>query len=441
MEEIMNSKNQSILSSLLRNVVTAVALAAVLTSTAFAGESQPHNPYTVRGVQLRSQLLPTTPGANGETLGPLVFQEIVPCRFVSTLVADEYANPWGGSNFSKHESRTYYPKGYLVSATGWENPCSNQIPSDAVAVSLRLMAHTPDNAGTVFLAPSTYFAAGHSALEFAAKADEMEEASIVLRNDGFAISTNEAADLTIDITGFFLRDDPNAYGGRGEKGDRGESGAQGERGEQGLQGATGEKGEKGDRGEAGAQGEKGERGEQGLQGATGEKGEKGDRGEAGAQGEKGERGEQGLQGATGEKGEKGDRGEAGAQGEKGERGEQGLQGATGEKGDRGEAGAQGERGDKGDKGEKGNDGAQGPAGPRGPAGPMSLAASSGFGVFPPPGQIRIDDGAATPNSFIVVIYDEISNGNAIGVASQGNGWFVATGSPNKPFKYLILTPQ
>ncbi|HVE71402.1 MAG TPA: hypothetical protein VNI54_08550, partial [Thermoanaerobaculia bacterium] len=283
----MNSKNsssKSVLSSIVRNVITAVALAAIVTSTAFAGESQPHNPYTVRGVQLRSQLLPTTPGANGESLGPLVFQEIVPCRFVSTLEDDKYADPWGGDAFAKHESRTYFPKGYLVSATGWENPCSKQIPTDAVAVSLRLMAHTPENAGTVFLAPSSYFAAGHSALEFAAKADEMEEASIVLRNDGFAISTNEAADLTIDITGFFLRDDPNAYGGKGEKGDRGE------RGEQGLQGASGAKGEKGDRGEAGVQGE---RGEQGLQGATGANGEKGDRGEAGAQGE---RGEQGLQG-------------------------------------------------------------------------------------------------------------------------------------------------
>ena len=81
---------------------------------------------------------------------------------------------------------------------------------DAVAVSLRLTAHTPDNAGQVFLAPSMYNAAGQSVLNFAARADEMEEASVVMRNDGFAISTNEPADLTIDITGYFLRDDPNA---------------------------------------------------------------------------------------------------------------------------------------------------------------------------------------------------------------------------------------
>jgi hypothetical protein len=39
---------------------------------------------------------------------------------------------------------------------------------------------------------------------------------------------------------------------------------------------------------------------------------------------------------------------------------------------------------------------------------------------------------------IILIYTEVSNGNALGVASQRNGAFVASGSPNKPFKYIIL---
>ncbi|HUR83629.1 MAG TPA: hypothetical protein VM733_22925, partial [Thermoanaerobaculia bacterium] len=281
-------------------------MTAIFATAAFAGERNPHNPYTFLGVQLRSHLLPTTPGANGESLGPLVFQEIVPCRFVSTLEADQYDNPWGGKAFLKNESRTYFPKGYLVSAKGWENPCSLHIPSDAVAVSLRLMAHTPDNAGSVFLAPSTYNAAGQSVLQFAAKADEMEEASVVMRNDGFAISTNEAADLTIDITGYFLRDDPNAYGQKGDKGDRGEQGIQGERG---------------------LQGERGERGEQGLQGAKGDTGSQGIQGERGLQGERGEQGSQGLPGQKGETGAQGIQGERGQQGERGEQGLQGVQGA------------------------------------------------------------------------------------------------------------------
>lgn len=67
--------------------------------------------------------------------------------------------------------------------------------------------------------------------------------------------------------------------------------------------------------------------------------------------------------------------------------------------------------------------------------------SVGDSIFPPPGTIRIYDGAVRPNSVIILIYTEVSNGNALGVASQGNGSFVATGSPNKPFRYIILTPN
>jgi hypothetical protein len=379
----MNSKNNTVQNSI-AGIIVAIILTTLSTSAAFAGEKNPHNPYTFLGMQIRTHLLPTTPGANGESLGPLVFQEIVPCRFVSTLEADKYDAPWGGKEFGQHESRTYFPKGYLVSSKGWENPCSLHVPSDAVAVAVRLMAHTPDNAGTVYLAPSTYNAAGQAALEFKAKTDEMEEASVVLRNDGFAISTDQAAHLTIDITGYYLRDDVNAYGGRGEKGDKGDQGSQGSQG---------------------IQGDRGEKGEQGLQG------------------ERGEKGEQGLQG------ERGDKGEQGLQGDRGDRGEQGLQGLKGDKGDQGSNGLQGPMGP------------QGPTGPRGPAGPVGLSTSTGASSFPPPGSIKIWDGAVNANSFIMVQYDEISNGNAIGVASQGNGWFVATGSPNKPFKYIVLTPQ
>ena len=348
-------------------IALAAALTAILAVTAFAGERTPHNPYTVLGVQLRSHLVPTTPGANGESLGPLVFQEIVPCRFVSTLEADRYDAPWGGGAFRKQESRTYFPKGYLVSANGWENPCSKQVPSESVAVALRLMAHAPETDGTVYLSPSTYNATGQAALHFAAKTDEMEEATIVLRNDGFAISTNEAADLTIDIIGYFLRDDVNAYGGKGEQGERGQ---QGERGEQGLQGERGEKGERGEQGLQGERGEKGERGEQGLQGQRGEKGEQG---------------AQGLQGPAGPQGPKGDKGAAGSS-------------------------------------------------------PI-MASMGGPFYFPPGGSIRIDDPAVTPGSFILLTYVEVSNGNALGVESQSNGSFVASGSPNKPFKYVVITMQ
>lgn len=65
--------------------------------------------------------------------------------------------------------------------------------------------------------------------------------------------------------------------------------------------------------------------------------------------------------------------------------------------------------------------------------------SVGEAVFPPPGNITIHDGAIRPNSVILLSYIEVSNGNALGIASQSNGSFVASGSPNKPFKYIILT--
>jgi hypothetical protein len=286
-----------------------------------------------------------------------------------------------------------------------------------VAVAVRLMAHTPDNDGTVYVAPSTYNAAGQAALKYGAKANEMEEVSVVLRNDGFALSTDQAAHLTIDITGYYLRDDVNAYGGKGEKGDRGEQGSQGAKGETGEQGLHGEKGEQGLQG---LQGERGERGEQGLHG------EKGEQGLQGLQGERGERGLQGVQGVQGERGLQGQRGE------KGDRGEQGLQGAKGDKGERGAQGLQGLQGLKGDKGDKGDRGDKGTAG---------VGLSTGGTIFPPPGQIKINDPNIKPDSYIIVQYTEVSNGNAIGVASQGNGWFVATGSPNKPFQYVVLTPQ
>ena len=67
--------------------------------------------------------------------------------------------------------------------------------------------------------------------------------------------------------------------------------------------------------------------------------------------------------------------------------------------------------------------------------------SVGDSMFPPPGTIRIYDSAVRPNSVVILIYTEVSNGNALGVASQSNGSFVATGSPNKPFRYIILTPN
>ena len=398
----MNSKSKSNGSNL-RTSIAILLIAVFAPILAVAGEREKHNPYTVLGMQVRSHLLPDTPGARGEDIGPLVFQEIIPCRFVSTMEKDAYDNPWGGKEFQIMESRSYYPKGVLVSSNGWENPCSEHVPSDSVAVALRLMSYEAPGEGSVYLAPaSTYRTQNVPALWFAGHQNEMREATVVLQNDGFSLMVDQTTHLTIDIIGYFQKD-PNGYGAQGDKGDKGD---------------RGEKGEKGDNGEAGAQG---------AQGAQGQKGDKGDNGEAGAQGaqgekgEKGDRGEAGAQGAQGSKGDKGDRGEAGAQGLKGDKGDKGAQG------EKGSQGLQGLKGDKGEKGEKGTPGVIGSVG-----GPY---------IFPPGGRITIYDGTIKPNSFILLTYVDVSNGNALGVESVGNGSFVATGSPNKPFKYIVLTVQ
>jgi hypothetical protein len=492
-------------------------LAAIVAISSFAlvaraAETEIHNPYTVRGFQVRTNLLPEQSASAysslsiSEAVGPTLFQEMAPCRFVSTLDPDQYPAQWGGLSFQVSESRVYHPIGYLAEGL-FKNPCSELIPPQAVALAVRLGAPQPLGDGSVFLAPSSSSVniSGNPALVFKKNLDSVQEATVVLHDNAFVVTTAEqATELTIDIIGFFIKDE-TGRGAKGDQGERGEmgpagpqglqgangvAGATGEKGADGVAGAKGEKGDKGDNGVAGATGEKGDKGDNGVAGAKGEKGDKGDEGVAGAKGEKGDKGDDGVAGAKGEKGDKGDNGVAGAKGEKGDKGADGVAGAKGEKGDKGDngvagakgekgdkgdngvAGAKGEKGDKGDngvagaKGEKGNDGVAGAKGekgdkgerglqgergergtqgerglqgPQGPQGTPGVTMSVGESIFPPRGIITINDGAVRANSVIILLYIEVSNGNALGVASQSVGSFVATGSPNKPFKYIILT--
>ncbi|HEX8411933.1 MAG TPA: hypothetical protein VF883_24000 [Thermoanaerobaculia bacterium] len=462
----MNAKNNSIL----KVITAAIVLIASIVPNVSASNAKEFNPYTVVGMQIRTKLLPETPGAEGVDLGPLVFQEIVPCRFVSTLEDDEYRNPWGPEAFQLDEARTYVPKGQMVAQDGWVNPCSRQVPTEALAVSLRVMSHGSINSNSVFFAPATTAPVAPTFV-FKAPAHTMKEENVVLKNDAFTIGVDKPMHLTIDIIGYFLRDD-GAFGAQGDRGDRGEKGDSGAQGVQGERGGKGEQGDRGENGAQGLQGARGGKGEQGDRGENGAQGLQGARGEKGEQGDRGEKGAQGLQGARGEKGEQGDRGEQGAQGlpgargengergDRGEQGAQGLQGARGEKGergDRGEQGAQGlqgARGEKGERGERGLDGAQGAMGlpglqgakgdkgDKGDKGEARISASQGGPyVFPPGGSLNIVDPAVTSNSFIILSYVEVSNGNALGIESQSRGSFVATGSPNKPFTYVVITPR
>lgn len=386
-------------------VITIIASFA-LAATA-AAQPEKHNPYTVRGHQIRTNLIPEAEASAYSTMadvvGPTLFQEMVPCRFVSTLDPDQYPVRWGGQAFQVSESRVYTPIGYLVEGL-FKNPCSELIPPSSVALAVRIASYQPNGNGSVYLAPATRPNFTRAALLFKQGYDTMQEANVLLQDKAFVVSVaDQSTELTIDIIGFFIPDEtvrgaqgeagpqgpegPRGFkGDKGDKGDKGETGVVGVRGEQGPKGDTGErgdtgaqgiqgvqgvKGEKGDSGEQGLKGDKGDIGPQGLEGQVGARGEKGDKGDRGERGENGSQGLQGLQGLKGDRGERGEIGPAGTNGAQGPKGDQGLKGEQGSKGDqglKGDKGLTGDRGPKGDSGTNGTNGAQGPKGDPGPKG-------------------------------------------------------------------------
>src|SRR5689334_14693944 len=96
------------LSNLVRNskIFAAIVMIASFAVVVNADELKNYNPYTVVGHQLRSNLITQSPFGDEKPvhMGPTLFQEIVPCRFVSTLESDHYPSPWGGKSFAAHES-------------------------------------------------------------------------------------------------------------------------------------------------------------------------------------------------------------------------------------------------------------------------------------------------------------------------------------------------
>ena len=137
----MNTRSTVIVSFIHR--LAAIVVMASFALVASSAEMDTHNPYTVRGFQVRTNLLPQQSASAYSTLevsdamGPTLFQELAPCRFVSTLDPDEYPLQWGGPRFQVSESRTYQPIGYLVDGL-FKNPCSELIPPHAVALAVRL---------------------------------------------------------------------------------------------------------------------------------------------------------------------------------------------------------------------------------------------------------------------------------------------------------------
>jgi hypothetical protein len=453
-------------------IVLALTLSAPF---AVADDSTPmHNPYTVLGVQLRAALIAdASDGSSSVTVGPAVFQEIIPCRLVSTLDADHYSQQWGTPTFAPNESRSYRSTGELVDGV-WTNPCSKQIPENSLAVAARVWAVGPkSDAAVLWVTPGNGVTPDNLSKVVLREGEKTAaEATFVLRNHMFTMTSQTgSADIVIDIIGYFL---PDPWG-RGDKGDKGEAGAtgpQGAKGDAGSQGIQGEKGEHGDAGAQGFKGDKGDAGENGAAGATGAQGlkgdtgaqgiqgEKGEHGEAGAQGLKGDAGAQGLKGDTGAQGFKGDagaqglKGETGAQGAKGDTGAQGLKGDAGAQGFKGDAGAQGAKGDTGTQGSKGEAGAQGAKGDRGeqgltgPMGPQGLQGIPGTSGGPyvsslncmaqGENSVTLSNSNVHVNSAIMVTVTGRSLGNIISVLAQGEGWLTVSGKPATCFRYVVF---
>jgi len=441
-------------------IVIALTMSAQFAN---AAEPKPHNPYTVLGVQLRGALLADqADGASAVTLGPVVFQEIVPCRFISTLEADHYPSGWGGPAFAPNESRSYRPTGELAVAN-WTNPCSEQIPVQALAIAARISvsASTPRSASyapaSIWLTPGNGAPPDNKLSKIVLREDQrtMAEASVVLHGQMFTMTMQYAdSDVVLDIIGYFL---PDSFG-RGDKGDKGDVGPAGPAGANGAAGAQGPKGDNGaqgiqgangDKGDVGAQGVKGDKGDTGAVGAKGDKGDTGAQGIQGAQGDTGAQGIQGVKGDTGAQGIQGEKGDVGSQGPKGDTGAQGIQGEKGEKGDIGSQGPKGDKGDKGDQGPQGLIGPQGPMGPMGPAGPegpQGPKGNDGVGAYVSgvncigqgDSSITFSNSAVHVNSAILVTVTGRSLGNTISVLSQREGSVTISGKPATCFRYVIF---
>lgn len=414
------------------------AAALVVPLGALAQTTTSHNPYTVPGIQLRTNIvipMETPTGVMNISMGAAVFQEIAPCRLMSTLEADAFPVPWGGPKLQANESRTISAAGSLSNAL-WINPCSGKVPVSAAAIAIRTNVTNGDGEGTLYAAATPWSAVGGLPIaKIHADQATLEEGGIMLRDQAFTLTAHAAgADLTVDIVGYFLEDPLHEQ--------EMQAGAVGPTGPTGPQGDAGEAGPAGVQGEIGPQGAIGPTGPQGLQGPTGEQGVAGAQGPQGPQGLTGEAGAQGPQGLQGPVGATGAAGENGAIGPTGPQGPQGPQGLTGE------AGAQGPQGVAGAVGPPGADGAAGPTGPTGPTGPAGAAGADGksyliamgTGTFSS-GTVRIYDASITVSSYVFLQYNHPgSPGNACSVESIGNGYVDVSGSTGKKFMYLVLTP-
>jgi hypothetical protein len=369
-----------------RQLPLLLLLAALWAFPARAQETpsqlESHAPLTFNGFRVRANIAVPIPGFFGPhivSMGPALFQEMPPCRLISTLAEDAYPAPWGGPSFTANETRYFQVTG-TMRAGDWKNPCEDRVPSGALAVAMRIRVFEADGDGTIYVSPSSWAAiAGLPVIVFQAEdvaRDKplIEETAMMIRGSGgfHLASAGAGSNLTVDILGYFIAD-PDGAGPQGEMGPPGPTGPQGDPGPVGLQGEIGPLGPTGPQGPPGVTGEIGPIGPTGPQGPEGASGPQGEIGPEGPVGPTGPQGIQGLTGNTGPQGEVGPQGvdgPVGPMGPTGPQGPQGLTGAEGEIGPPGAVGPTGPQGPQGIQGLTGNTGPQGDVGPQGSVGPI-----------------------------------------------------------------------
>ena len=410
----MRNTRSGIVAPLL-TLVAALLWCGMSAANGQVNQTSPHEPYTMKGFFVRGDLrVPSQIGVPGQTadMGPVIFQEIAPCRVISTFTADQYPAQWGGLSFSPFEQRIYAVTGVLAEGN-FVNPCSGQIPDTARALGIRMLISNPDAQGSVFTAPA-YMTYGipwvdstkkmHT-LDFQAGDNIMEEGGVMVGDRTIALQvTNATTDLAVEVLGYFVADtllQNGLVGPQGPQGVPGESGAQGPAGPTGPAGVTG------------SQGELGPAGPTGPAGADGPAGPAGPAGAPGPQGELGPAGPTGPAGTEGPAGPVGPAGPTGPAGSEGSTGPQGLQGPMGP---------------------------PGPQGPQGPAG-AGVRLATGTGTFPGGSEQPVIFCGQNVTSVHVAFCnytEEGSSGNTCSAWVVGNCVYVS-GSPQKTYRWSVFS--
>ncbi|HYX22336.1 MAG TPA: hypothetical protein VFA98_15945 [Thermoanaerobaculia bacterium] len=360
------------------------------------------------------------------------YQEIIPCRLIDTRAASAFESPFGAPTFQPGESRFYSFRNLpasnpcaIANRRAW-NPAYEDFYGSMMAVVLRVtwFNRSGDEGGTpapgVVQVGETEYLDMHGAIAqwFGWNGSDFSESQqgIVKTggNDGTtfrlallpgsAEGPNAAADLVIDVLGYYV---PDPTGGSGV-------GPQGPAGPQGLQGPIGLTGPQGPAGPAGPQG------------AQGVPGPAGSRGQAGPPGPEGESGAPGATGAPGPAGPPGATGPQGPPGPQGAPGPIGLPGPPG---------------------------LQGPPGPQGPPGTCTCPISVGTLACPAvPNEpdspawakctVTVSDPSIQPNSNIQCTYMTRTADDQIPcrIFSIGSGSFKAEIQTGTSAMWLAYTP-